>query len=59
MNPFGPGGSVQLSIDVEVVEDAGIVECSDLDDPLAREAGSFAPHGRTTVAATDVSLVTS
>ena len=57
VNPLGPGVSVQLSIDVEVVEDAGVIQCSDLDNPLAWEAGALAPHSGTTVAATEVSIL--
>jgi hypothetical protein len=69
-NPLGPGFGKQLYIDLEVVEDASIIQrpglditlashhdrtnelSTYLDNALAWESRSLAPHGRTTVTTT-------
>lgn len=54
-NPLGPIVSEQLRIHLEIVQNASVVQCSNLDDPLAGEGCALAPHGRTTISAVDVS----
>lgn len=42
---------VQLGVHLHVIEDAGVVKGSDLDDALASKGIALAPHGRATVTA--------
>ena len=50
-HPLGPDVSVEFGVDLEVIQDTGVVQGSNLQDSLAWESGSLTPHGGTAVAA--------